>query len=192
MAGGHFSDDRLTGERSMKSEYTTVLDAGTPAFPVVPLVVVLAMPVLLLAFGYVARQRSWRSAGLVRLALWGVYLSYVPMVTLHYWSLLNDQSTARNATLVSVEAGRLDWPTVRATPDGLFLDVNQGFTVNGVEFQYRHHALRYLDFLLPGPKLVTLPLEAHVQVRITYRGDGGDRQLLRFEIATRDLDGAHD
>ncbi len=176
----------------MKSEYTTVLDAGTPAFPAVPLIVVLAMPVLLLAFGYVAKSRSWRSSGLARLMLWGVYLSYLPMVAFHYWSLLSDQSTVRNATLVSVEAGRLDWPTVRATENGLFLDVNQGFTVNGVEFQYRHHALRYFDFLLPSAKLVALPLQTNAQVRITYRGEGDDRELLRFEIATRDFDGGHD
>jgi hypothetical protein len=176
----------------MNSEYTTVLDAGTPALPVVPLIVVLATPIVLLAFRYVAKSRSWRPSGLVRLMLWGVYLSYLPMVALHYWSLWNDQSAARNATLVSVEAGHLDWPTVKATPDGLFLDVNQGFTVNGIEFQYRHHALRHLDFLLPSAELVALPLQAHAQVRITYRGDGDDRQLLRFEIATRDLDGPHD
>src|SRR5262245_5705825 len=138
----------------MKSEYTTVLDAGTPIFPVVPLIVVLAMPVLLLAFAYVAKQRSWRSSAPVKLALWGVYLSYVPMVAFHYWTLLNDQSAARNAMQVSIEAGPLDWPSVRATREGLFLDVNQRFTVNGVEFQYQHHGLRYLDFLLPGSDLV--------------------------------------
>jgi hypothetical protein len=176
----------------MKSEYTTVLDAGTPVLPVVPLIVVLAMPVLLFAFGYVARQRSWRSSGLVRLMLWGVYLSYLPMVAFHYWGLLSDQTTARNATQMSVEAGRLDWPTVSAMPHGLFVDVNQRFTVNGVEFLYRHHTLRYFGFLLPNTDLVALPLNMHAQVRVTYRGDGDDRQLLRFEIATRDLDGAHD
>lgn len=176
----------------MKSEYTTVLDAGTPIFPAIPLTAVLAMPVLMLAFAHVAKRRNWHSSAPAQLVLWALYLSYLPMVAFHYWTLLTDQSTARNATQVSVEAGRLDWPHVNQTPDGLFVDVNQGFTVNGIEFLYQHQSLRYLDFLLPSPELVALPLRDHAHVRITYRGDGDDRQLLRFEIATRDLDGVHD
>jgi hypothetical protein len=176
----------------MKSEYMTVMDAGAPLFPAIPLIVVLAMPVLILAFAHVGRARDWHSSGPVKLLLWGIYLSYLPMVAFHYWTLWNEQSTARNATRMSVEAGPIDWPHVNQTPDGLFVDTNQGFTVNGVEFLYQHHRLRYFDFLLPSPQLVALPLRMHAHVRITYRGDGDDRQLLKFEIATRDMDGAHD
>ena len=177
----------------MKSEYTTVLDAGTQTLPSVPLIVVLAVPVLILAFAHVAKAREWRSStGPLKLFLWLVYLSYAPMVLYQYWTLWSDQSAAHDATRISVEAGRLDGPVVDRTPDGLFLNTNQRFTVNGVDFQYQHQSLRYLDFLLPQADLVALPLIYHAQVRITYRGEDGDRQLLRFEIATRDMEPVHD
>jgi hypothetical protein len=176
----------------MKSEYTTVLDAGTPAFPPEPLIVVLAVPVLLLAFAHVARARNWRSsAGPLKLFLWLVYLSYAPVVLYQYWVLWSGQTAAQDATTVSVAAGPVDEPAIDQTPDGLFVKTSQSFVVNGVDFQYRHQSLRYLDFLLPQTDLVALPLHDRPQVRITYRGDGEDRQVLRFEIATRDL-GAHD
>jgi hypothetical protein len=60
-----------------------------------------------------------------------------------------------------------------------------------VEFVYNHRALRYLDFLVPQPDLVALPLFQRAQVRVTYFGEGEDRRLLRFEIATSVLD-AHE
>lgn len=177
----------------MKSEYTTVLDAGTPAFPPEPLIVVLAVPVLILAFAHVARARNWRSStGPLKLFLWVVYLSYAPMVLYQYWALWSSQTSARDANKVSVEAGRLDLRAADQTPDGLFVETNQRFAVNGVDFQFRHQRLKYLDFLLPQADLVVLPLFHHAHVRITYRGEGEERQLLRFEIATRDMGGAHD
>jgi len=188
MAGGHFSDDRLTGERSMKPEYTTVMDAGTPAFPTVPLIVVLAMPVLIFAFMHVAKGRKWQSAtGAIKLLLWLIYLAYAPTVFYQYWTLWRDQSAAQQANRISVEAGQLAQASVDRAPHGLFVNTFQRFAVNGVAFQYQHQSLRYFDFLLPEPDLVALPLIDHAQVRITYRGDGEDKELLRFEIATRDM-----
>jgi len=153
---------------------------------------VLAVPVLLLAFAHVAKARNWRSStGPLKLFLWVVYLSYAPIVLYQYWTLWSDQTAAHEATRISVEAGRLDRAIIDQTPDGLFVETSQRFKVNGVDFQYRHQSLRYLDFLLPQADLVPLPLTDHPQVRITYRGEGDERQLLRFEVATRDLD-AHD
>lgn len=176
----------------MKSDYLTVLDAGTPQLPAVPLIVVLALPVLLLAFAHVAKARSWRSStGPLKLFLWVVYLSYAPMVMYQYWTLWSSQTAAQDATQISVEAGRLDGPAVDQTPDGLFVQTNQRFAVNGVDFQYRHQSLRYLDFLLPQADLVALPLVDDAQVRVTYRLEGEERQLLRFEIAASDMV-AHD
>ena len=176
----------------MESKYTTVLDAAVPQFPPVPLIVVLAVPVLLLAFAHVAKARNWRSSrGPLKPFLWVAYLSYAPTVLYQYWTLWNSQTLAQNATQVSVEAGRIDGPVVDQTPDGLFVETNQRFAVNGVDFEYRHQSLRYLDFLLPQANLVTLPQVQHAQVRVTYRCEGEERQLLRVEIATRDL-AAHD
>jgi hypothetical protein len=173
----------------MKSEYMTVLDAGTPHYPAVPLVVVLAMPVLLLAFAHVAKARRWRSAtGPLKLFLWVAYLSYAPMVLYQYWTLWSGQASAQDATQISVAAGPVARPAIDQVPDGLFLETSQRFAVNGVDFQYRHQSLRYLDFLMPHTELVSLPLFDSAQVRITYRGEGDARQLLRFEIQ----DKAHD
>jgi hypothetical protein len=176
----------------MESKYTTVLDAAVPQFPPVPLIVVLAVPVLLLAFAHVAKARDWRSSrGPLKPFLWVAYLSYAPTVLYQYWTLWNSQTLAQNATQVSVEAGRIDGPVVDQRPDGLFVETNQRFAVNGVDFEYRHQSLRYLDFLLPQADLITLPQVQHAQVRVTYRCEGEERQLLRVEIATRDL-AAHD
>ena len=176
----------------MKPEYTTVLDAGTVHWPSVPLIAVLAMPVLLLAFAHVAKARRWRSAtGPLKLFLWVAYLSYAPMVLYQYWTLWTGQAAAQEANRVSVAAGPVATATVNQHPDGLFLETSQRFAVNGVNFEYRHQGLRYLDFLLPQADLVALPLAPQSQVRVTYRDVGDVRQLLRFEIATHDLD-THD
>lgn len=173
----------------MASEYTTVLDTGSGSLPALPLILMLAAPILMLACLYVAKARNWQVSHPIRLALWTAYASYVPIVLFQYWSVWDMQQTARNATNMSVEAGRLDWSTVRQEPAvGIFVDTNQRFAVNGVEFLYRHRSLRYLDFLVPQADLVALPLFQRAQVRITYLGEGEDRQLLRFEIATRVLD----
>lgn len=172
----------------MESEYTTVLDAGAAQLPLEPLIVVLAVPILLLAFAHVAKARSWHSSkGPLQLVLWVAYLSYAPMVLYQYWTLWHGRSSAQDATRVSVAAGPVDAAMIDRTPDGLFVETNQRFAVNGVDFDYRHQSLRYLDFLLPQADLVTLPLAEHARVRVTYRDQGEERQLLRFEIATRDL-----
>lgn len=168
----------------MKPDYTTVLDAGAAQLPPGPLIIVLAIPVLLLAFAHVARSRQWRSSGgPLQVALWVVYLSYAPMVVYQYWTLWHSKAAARDAMQMSIEAGPVDAAAIDRRPDGLFVEINQRFAVNGIDFEYRHQSLRYLDFLLPQTELVTLPLEQHAQVRITYRGEGGQKQLLRFEIA---------
>ena len=172
----------------MASEYTTVLDAGSGSLPALPLILMLAAPVLMLACFYVARARDWHVSRPIKLALWAAYASYVPVVTFQYWSLWDAQQTARNATAMSVEAGRLDWSSVRQGPEGIFVDTKQHFAVNGVEFLYRHRALRYLDFLVPQADLVSLPLFQRAQVRVIYCGEGEGKRLLRFEIATSVLD----
>jgi hypothetical protein len=172
----------------MASEYTIVLDTGSGSLPALPLTLMLATPVLMLACLYVARVRKWRVSRPIKLALWAAYAAYVPVVTFQYWSLWDTQQMARNATAMSVEAGRLDWSSVRQAPEGIFVDTDQRFAVNGVEFLYAHRALRFADFLVPRADLVALPLFKKAQVRITSLGEGEDRQLLRFEIATSALD----
>ena len=171
----------------MTSEYRTVLDAGTTSIPAEPLIVVLAIPVLLLAFAHVAKARAWRSSrGKLQITLWLIYLSYAPMVLYQYWTLWYSRTTARDATRMSIEAGPVDTAATDRKRDGLFLETKQRFAVNGVDFEYRHLSLRYLDFLLPQADLISLPLREHAQVRVTYRDNGTQRQLLRFEIATSD------
>ena len=175
----------------MASGYTTVLDTGSGSLPALPLIVMLTAPVLLLACLHVAKARNWHVSHHIKLALWTAYAAYAPVVIFQYWSLWDTQQTARNATAMSVEAGRLDWSTMQQAPKGIFVDTDQRFAVNGVEFQYNHRTLRYLDFMVPQADLVALPLFQRAEVRITYLGEGEGRQLLRFEIATSALD-AHD
>ncbi len=142
----------------MASEYTTVMDAGSGSLPALPLVLMLAAPVLMLACLYVAKARKWPVSSPIKGALWAAYAVYVPVVMFQYWSLWDAQQMARNATAMSVEAGRLDWSTVGQAPDGLFVDTSQRFAVNGVEFTYRHRALPYLKYVVPQENLVSLPL----------------------------------
>ena len=172
----------------MASEYTIVLDTGSGSLPALPLTLMLATPVLMLACLFVARARRWHVSRPIKLALWAAYAGYVPVVMFQYWSLWDTQQMARNATAMSVEAGRLDWSSVRQAPEGIFVDTDQRFAVNGVEFLYAHRALRFADFLVPRADLVALPLFQRAQVRVTYLGEGEDRRLLRFEIATSVLD----
>jgi hypothetical protein len=172
----------------MQSEYTTVLDAGAAQLSPGPLVMVLAIPVLLLAFAHVAKAHKWRSSrGPLQLVLWLLYLSYAPMVLFQYWTTWHNRTEAREATRMSIEAGPVDAASIDQWPDGLFLETSQRFAVNGVAFEYHHQSLRYLDFLLPQTDLVMLPLVDDARVRITYRQEDGQKQLLRLEIATSDL-----
>jgi len=103
----------------MASEYTTVLDTGSGSLPALPLILMLATPVLMLACLYVAKARNWHVSHPIKISLWAAYASYVPMVMFQYWSVWDAQQTARNATAMSVEAGRLDWSTVGQAPDGI-------------------------------------------------------------------------
>jgi hypothetical protein len=64
----------------------------------------------------------------------------------------------------------------------------QRFTVNGVEFEERDASRSIVDSLLPWVSVPTLPLIDDARVRIIYRDDGRDRDLLKFEIARADLD----
>ena len=167
----------------MKPSYTTVLDAGDVQLPPVPLAAVLAIPVLLVAFAYVAKMRRWRwFRRPAQLTLWALYLSYAPMVLFQYWSLWHGRTEARDAMQMSVEAGRVQDAAIDRNPNGLFVETTQRFAVNGVDFEYRHEELRYLDFLLPQTDLINLPLAEDAEVRVTYRRDHEQLQLLRFEI----------
>jgi len=52
----------------MASQYTTVLDTGSGTLPALPLVLMLAAPVLLLACFHVAKLRKWRVSKPISLA----------------------------------------------------------------------------------------------------------------------------
>jgi hypothetical protein len=170
----------------MKPSYTTVLDAGDVQLPSVPLAAVLAIPVLLVAFAHVAKAHKWRwFRRPAQLTLWALYLSYAPMVLYQYWGLWHGRSVARDALQMSIEAGHVQEATIDRKPNGLFVETTQRFEVNGVDFEYRHQELRYLDFLMPQAALINLPLAENAEVRVTYRRDDEQMQLLRFEIAQR-------
>jgi hypothetical protein len=173
----------------MASDYTTVMDAGSMSLPALPLILMLAAPVLMLACLYVAKARRWHVSNPIKGALWAAYAVYAPVVLFQYWSLWDTQQMARNATAMSIEAGRLDWSNVHQAPEGIFVETNQQFAVNGVAFNYHHFSLPYLKYVVPQQDLVALPLFQRAQVRVTYLGEGSDRRLLRFEIATSALDG---
>src|SRR5919109_3155958 len=115
----------------MASDYTTVLDTGSGSLPALPLILMVAAPVLMLACLYVAKARNWQVSHPIKLALWTAYASYVPIVLFQYWSVWDMQQTARNATNMSVEAGRLDWAAGRQEAAvGVFFDTNQRLAVN--------------------------------------------------------------
>ena len=43
------------------------------------------------------------------------------------------------------------------------------------------------DFMMPRREIPIFPLIDGAQVRVTYHGDGPEREIIRFEIAASDL-----
>jgi len=165
-------------------DYTTVLDTGALELPLLPLILALGLPLAIFAVTWITRTQA--AQGAIKIGLWSVYALYASMAAYQYWTLWNDQAAARQPDGTFVVAGVLDAPTVRQTQDGIFIDIHQRFAVKGVEIDYRHHMLPVADFLLPHTELVALPLKYHAHVRITYREDGPERQLVKFEMASHE------
>lgn len=165
-------------------DYTTVLNTGATELPLLPLILVLTLPIVIFAVTWMTRAQAMQGA--VRIGLWSVYALYASMTAYQYWTQWNDRAAARQPDGTFVVAGVLDAPTVRQTQDGIFIDIHQRFAVKDVEIDYRRHMLRFAGFLLPQPELVALPLKYHAHVRITYREDGQERQLVKFEMAAHE------
>lgn len=168
----------------MAGEYTTVFDLGQQAMPLLPLGLLALLAVFIAGLLFAAKRRIGRG---LALTLCGSYLSYAAAVGFGYWSIWQQQAVARNPAAVVVEIGRIQEPQVRGEGSGLYLDVHQRFTVNDEAFDYAHRSIRVIDFLFPNVEPVPLPLVHKAHVRVTYRGEGADRQVLKFEIATADL-----
>ena len=171
----------------MNSEYTTVFDAGQQAIPLLPLLALALLPLLVLAVLYGARAMLGYAPQGLKLTLWGLYAFHALAVAFGYGSLWQERVAARDAPDAIVETGRLLDSQGRGSISGIFVDATQRFTVNGVTLVYKHRDLLAIGFLFPNFEVVALPLIHKAHVRITYRGEGDDRQLLRFEIASAHL-----
>ena len=103
-----------------------------------------------------------------------------------------NQSAAQDSANATVVEGRLADAWVRQKEHSKTTDIYQHFTVRGIEFLQHNRQRSFLDFLIPRAKTPALPLIEGAQVRITYRGEGAHRTILKFEIAAADLAAGHD
>lgn len=171
----------------MTGDYTTILDLGEQAVPLLPLALVAVLALLVAGLLFAAKRLTGRLPPSVALTLWGAFLFHAGVVGFGYWSLWRQQAAARDPAAVVVEIGRIAAPQIRGESGGVYLDLRQRFTVNGETFDYAHRRIRGVGFLFPNVETIPLPLIQQAHVRVTYRGKGEDRQVLKFEIATADL-----
>lgn len=171
----------------MTGDYTTILDLGQQPIPLTPLGLLIFLALLVTGLLYAARRLAGRIAPGLALTLWAAYLFHAGAVGLGYWSLWRQQAAARDPAAVVIEIGRIAAPQVHGENGGVYRDTHQRFTVNGETFDYTHRSVRGVGFLFPNVEPVPLPLIHAAHVRVTYRGKGEDRQVLKFEIATADL-----
>lgn len=166
----------------MNGDYQIVYDAGQRVFELQPVFAVLVGPIIVVAIIAFGKWRRGHMPGRLKLYLWGTYLLYTALVIYGYWSMWQDQSTALDPRGIQVVEGRLTDGWVRQKSRSQTTDIYQHFTVGGVEFLHKNRRRKIFDSLFPRPKIPPLPLHEGTQVRVTYRGEGPDRKLLKFEI----------
>lgn len=171
----------------MSNDYTLVFDAGQQELPLLPLAALALLLLIVLVFLVVLRTMRGHVPQGMKQTIWGIYLFHLAAVVYGYGALWHQRDLARDPTGAVTEIGRIAEPQGRGHTSGLFLDAVQRFTVNDQPVVYRNRSLRALGFLYPHFDPVPLPLIHKAHVRVTYRGEGDERELVRFEIAAADL-----
>jgi hypothetical protein len=171
----------------VSTDYTLVFDAGQQDLPLLPLAALALLLLLVLLLLAATRTRRGYVPQGWKLTLWGVYMFHVVAVFYGYGALWHQRDLARDPTGAVTEIGRIAEPQGRGNTSGIFLDAVQRFSVNDQAVVYRNRSLRALGFLYPHFDPVPLPLINKAHVRVTYRGQGDERELVRFEIAATDL-----
>ncbi len=168
-------------------DYQTVYDASVRVFQTEPAVVILLGPIFIFVCLYLGKLRRGHVPRSAKLYMWGAYLFYSVVAAGSYYQMWQDQSAAQDSANMTVVEGRLANAWVRRKEHSKSTDIYQHFTVRGIEFLQHNRQRNFLDFLIPRAKTPALPLIEGAQVRITYRGEGQDRTILKFEIAAADL-----
>ena len=171
----------------MNIEYQVIYDVRVQAYQLGPLLVVLGFPIFILFCLAIARWRRRFVPTRTKVFMWGAYLFYAALVGHSYWDLVARQSAASDLAKFETVEGRLRDGWAKTKSDSKTMTLYQHFTVQGVEFLQENRRRRFTDFMIPRRHIPVFPLIEGARVRITYRGEGANREILRFEIAERDL-----
>jgi len=176
----------------MSGEFQIIYDASAPGFKFAPLLVVCALAVVFTACFRFVEAVVGEVSRKIKVITWGGLMLYALLVSAGYWAAWQQRNDALNATDARIVDGNLTDGWRRTTLHRRSTTTYQHFTVNGVEFVERDLAKSLEDFLFPLVNLPPLPLIENAHVRVTYRGDGEHRTILKFEIAAADLAARHD
>lgn len=171
----------------MNGEYQVIYDAAAPAFKVMPALVVLIIPVILAGCFYVVESAVGNVSRSLKWSVWIGYAVYAFLVVAGYWQTWQGSDDALFDARV-IEGRLADGETFQKKTGRRSWTSYQRFTVDGVAFEERDASRSIVESLFPWASVPSLPLIDGAHVRITYRDDGRDRDLLKFEIAAADLD----
>jgi hypothetical protein len=167
--------------------YEIVFDAGARVFELRPILMLIGMPVFIVLVLVIGKWQRGSVPGGAKTAMWGAYALYLGVVSLSYFGIWREQSEAADRTDARVVEGRVADSWMRTKARHKITDIYQHFTVKGIEFLQTDRERNFMDFLFPHRLFIRLPIDEGARVRITYRGRGSERTILRFEIAAEDM-----
>lgn len=171
----------------MNDGYQLIYDARVQAYQLTPIVIVLISPFFV---GACLALGKWRRGFVplrTKLFMWGACAFYATTVVYTYWDLIQSQRAISNLTQVEVVEGHLKDGWAKTKSSSRTTALYQHFTVGGIEFLHENRRRGFTDFMMPRRKIPNFPLIEGARVRITYHGEGAEREIIRFEIAASDL-----
>lgn len=171
----------------MSGEYQLIYDARVQAYQLAPILVVLAGPIFVALCLAVGKWRRGFIPMRTKLFMWGAYAFYAVVVCGNYWDLFEHQSEISKLANVEVVEGRLTDGWAKTKSHSKTVSIYQHFKVRGIEFLHENRRRGFTDFMMPRREIPIFPLIDGAQVRITYHGEGPEREIIRFEIAASDL-----
>jgi hypothetical protein len=167
--------------------YQLIYDARVQAYQFSPILIVLFSPILILVCLTIGKWRMGSVPMRTKLFMWGAYVFYAAVVCHAYWDLIQHQSEISKLANVEVVEGRLTDGWAKTKSQSKTITLYQHFKVRGVEFLHENRHRGFADFMMPQWKAPSFPLIDGAHVRITYHGEGAEREIIRFEIAASDL-----
>jgi hypothetical protein len=171
----------------MSDEYQLIYDARLQAYQFSPILIVLFSPIFIFVCLTIGKWRMGSVPMRTKLFMWGAYAFYAVVVCHAYWDLIQHQAEISKLANVEVVEGPLTDGWAKTKSQSKTLTLYQHFQVRGVEFLHENRRRGFTDFMMPRREIPIFPLVDGAHVRITYHGEGTEREIIRFEIAANDL-----